>query len=131
MNNLSRISVRARAAVALLEDDPTISVVDAADDCEVSPSTVLRYWHMSHTEMPRGRRQSRALVLREAMLRHVPLRDSLSATEIFAATINDYGSVCERTLYRALRWLVESGQVERVGQIFMSTYRRTATLEES
>lgn len=42
-------------------------------------------------------------------------REPRTAAEAFAAVVADFGSVCERRLWRALRWLVQRGEVAAIG----------------
>lgn len=132
---LAHIRALGDAAVGMLLADPTLSARGAAAAVGISESSVYTAWRRTYPDRPprgRGRitAQMRALqtepfrTLCDVMLDHVPSRDSAGAGEIFAAVRRDYGEVGERRLFRALRRLLDTKQIERVGAICMSTYRR-------
>jgi hypothetical protein len=64
----------------------------------------------------------------DVMFDHVPARGSAPAAELFDATRRDYGTVGERRLWRALRRLIDTQRVQRIGVLYLGcTYRRSAT----
>lgn len=137
-----RAHIRALAvtAVQMLETDPTLSVHGVAANLGIPHSAVYTAWRRINPDHPprgKGRispqmRKAAALpfaTLCDVMLDHVPGGEPSGAVEIFAATLRDYGDCCERRLFRALRRLIDTGRVERVGEMYTteSTYRRRTT----
>jgi hypothetical protein len=135
----AHIRALAVTAVQMLETDPTLSVHGVAANLGIPHSAVYTAWRRINPDHPprgKGRispqmRKAAALpfaTLCDVMLDHVP-RKPAAANEIFTATLRDYGDCCERRLFRALRRLIDTGRVERVGEIYTteSTYRRRTT----
>lgn len=137
-----RAHIRALAvtAVQMLETDPTLSVHGVAANLGIPHSAVYTAWRRINPDHPprgKGRispqmRKAAALpfaTLCDVMFDHVPGDEPTGAVEIFAATLRDYGACCERRLFRALRRLIDTGRVERVGEIYTaeSMYRRRTT----
>lgn len=100
-------------------------MADAAVLVGIGTTSVYVAWRAEHPDRPPrgGRVVSEAMraaqrapfaTLREVMLDHVPRRGA-TAREIFADTLHDYGTCHERRLWRALRVLVQSGRVRRIG----------------
>lgn len=130
------IRALAHAAADMLAADPALRVADAAKLVGVGESTIRLAWHAAYPGHPRrpvhrssAFREARAAafaVLYDVMLDHVPSRVAMPAAEIFAAMRDDYGSVGERRLWRALRRLVDTGQVARHGmRCTGATYTRS------
>ncbi len=73
---------------------------------------------------------SETAALRETMLEVTPSRDVVRASRLFELLRDQWGSVCERRLWRALAWLVARGRLVRVGikcDAYASGYRRAST----
>lgn len=45
-------------------------------------------------------------------------RHPRAAVQLFATVTDEWGSLCERRLWRALRWCVAAGKLQRVGVLF-------------
>lgn len=137
------VHVRALAvtAVQMLEADLTLSVRATAASLGIPHSAVYTAWRRRFPGRPprgKGRGKKPAALpfatLCDVVLRHVPVRGEATAGQIFEAVRNDYGELPgkdggERRLFRALRRLLDTGRVERVGKIFTaeSGYRRSTT----
>jgi len=125
MSGQPRLNIAARAhlAVVLLETTPA-TVAEVAALVRVSESKVYRSWYAAHPgRPPRGRRITDAMraaqiepfaALCDVMAAQLTDR-SQRAAQIFAATRELHGAVCERRLWRALRRLVDTGRVARHG----------------
>lgn len=107
------IRLRAEEAVRMLTADSILGVAGAARDVGVCESTVRRYWNRVHDGPPRRGKES-LLALCAVMRDHV-CRHEQTAAEIFAAVRDDYGTCCERRLWRALSRLLAGGVVVRRG----------------
>ncbi len=130
------------AAVRMLEASPTLNVSGAATTVGVPVSAVYTAWRRIHPgQSPRGKGRGAKptalpfATLCEAVLRNVPVRGEATAGQIFEAVRNDYGELPgkdrgERRLFRVLRRLLDTGRIERVGEIFTaeSGYRRSTTM---
>lgn len=134
----AHIRALAVTAVQMLETDLTLNVIDAAAAVGVCASSVYTAWRRAHPDRPpRGHgvtpqmHKAAALpfaTLCDVMLRHVPARGEASAREIFEAVLQDK-EAGERRLWRALRRLLDTKKIERVGDRFTaeSAYRRKDT----
>ncbi len=133
--NRSHIRALAITAVGMLEADRALSVRGIAATLGIPHSAVYTAWRkINPGRPPRGKGRISPQMLKAAalpfatlcdvMLDHVPTGEPAPAPEIFAAVRSDYGECCERRLFRALRRLIDTGRVERVGENPTSTYRR-------
>lgn len=137
----------ASEAVALLEVESRLPARAAAALVGLPKWRVYDRWQRTHPgEYRRGKRhitpemrrtQSEPFaMLCEVMPDCIPSRGGMSSTEVFAATRAEYGNPAargggaeagNRRLWRALLRLVETGRVERRGELRQgSTYRRIA-----
>jgi hypothetical protein len=65
-----------------------------------------------------------APVLRQAVLAAVPPKQECVFREVLQRVRDDYGSVSERQVQRAIALLLERRRLRRVGTIYEGTYAR-------
>lgn len=132
--HLAHIRALGDTAVRMLETDPLLNVRAAAAAVGVVESSVYRAWRRAHPgRPPRGRGRITPQMCKAAaapfaklcdvMLDHVPFGEPARACEIFEA-VRQVAANGSRRLFRALRRLVDTQRIERVGEIYSSTYRR-------
>jgi len=68
--------------------------------------------HAWERELPKP--PSSSLVVREAVFKHLSFYQARTLLQIYDHVLNDYGTVTTRTLYRALKVLLEDGKVKKV-----------------
>lgn len=112
---------RARARVAARYAHMTrVALTVAAQDLKVDRRLVSRSWRDCYgSETPSRKKTLRPETtpsgdyFREIVLRHVGRLEPRQAMEIHRLVCDDYGRVSDRTVYRALRYLIETGQIAR------------------
>lgn len=103
------------AAVAMLDADPSATVEDVAERIGISKETVGRYWKEAHPGVRRNSRQSNAQRLCEAV--YARIIEPTTAADLLRDVRARIPGTHERTLYRALKQLVEDGRVVRSGKL--------------
>src|ERR1041384_5063175 len=109
-------------AVAMLDGDPRSTVADIADRVGISESTIYRYW----PETPPGLRplQRSTRLSRACGVVYARITEPAVFCELFTATRARLPTLHERTMYRALRKLVDDGRVTRTGPRGHAVYAR-------
>jgi hypothetical protein len=79
----------------------------------VWPQTIIRHWRRLYPDR-RTPYRAETDAVRASVLQQIGRRPRRAA-EIFVAVRDDYGSVGERRLWRAIEWLVANGKAARVG----------------
>lgn len=115
------------AAIAELDADPEATVAGVAEFIGISDSVIYRLWRKTRPgTTPRGQgsgERQRFAALCDLVAAQIGNED-MGTVDIFGATRVRAGGLNDRTLYRALRKLVEDGRVIRSGGRCSAMFRR-------
>ena len=97
-----------------------VSLTCAAKDLGVDRSLVSRSWRdLYGSETPSRKKSLRPPTtpsgdnFREIVMTHIGRLEPRQAMEIHRRVCDDFGEVTDRTIYRALRYLLDTGKIVR------------------